>query len=73
MRPELHGSTSGYKNGCRCDDCRIAHGQAQADWLKRNRENSRPPPKHGTLNGYVNYSCRCEDCMTAARAYRAAR
>lgn len=25
--------------------------------------------RHGTLNGYTNYRCRCEQCKGAARAY----
>lgn len=25
---------------------------------------------HGTIGGYTNHSCRCEDCMAAMRAYR---
>lgn len=25
--------------------------------------------KHGTLNGYSNYRCRCTDCREAQRLY----
>ena len=32
---------------------------------------SKPIP-HGTLSGYSSYGCRCEECRSAYRAYRAA-
>jgi len=28
---------------------------------------------HGTLNGYTNYRCSCEECRAAFRLYQAAR
>jgi hypothetical protein len=33
-----------------------------------NYKRTRPQPvPHGTHNGYVNWSCRCEQCRTAHR------
>jgi hypothetical protein len=30
-------------------------------------------PRHGSVNGYTNFRCRCDDCKGAWSAYRAAR
>lgn len=29
-----------------------------------------PDEIHGTVNGYTNYGCRCDDCRAAVRAQR---
>jgi hypothetical protein len=27
-------------------------------------------PRHGTVNGYTNLACRCDDCRAAQRRYQ---
>ena len=72
-----HGTPGGYKRGCRCDDCRVAAGNSVLAWQHRNQALRRQPPAHGTLNGYLNYRCRCQECRDVyaayQREYRAAR
>lgn len=38
---------------------------------RRERQRELPPgdPRHGTLNGYTNWRCRCESCRGANTAY----
>jgi hypothetical protein len=65
---EIHGTSTCYRAGCRCDQCRRANAVA-CYHLKRAREAlSLPPgdPRHGE-NGYANYSCRCPVCKEGRR------
>jgi hypothetical protein len=44
--------------------------------LKENPVSFEPKRKetpHGTVNGYVQFNCRCEDCKQAASYYRRSR
>lgn len=68
MISSTHGTTSGYRYGCRCEPCKKAHSSAQAGWRVRARQN-REPSKHG-LSGYTNYKCRCETCKESYSAYK---
>lgn len=40
-RAARHGTVSMYKNGCRCDGCRLASADAKRAWRQRNLEASR--------------------------------
>jgi hypothetical protein len=72
----VHGSTTGYAYGCRCDQCRTA----SAEYTLAYRQSKPPRPRrqrtlvHGTTSGY-SYGCRCVPCREAkaeqGRAYRA--
>lgn len=63
-----HGTPSGYRHGCRCDECKAANREQQQ--AARDRRLNRPIPEHvhGTWNGYANYNCRCDRCLDACRA-----
>jgi hypothetical protein len=66
-----HGTRYAYNRGCRCDDCRKAsteHGIVfrSKSFLMEGDE------RHGTENGYVNYSCRCDKCSDSHRKAMAA-
>lgn len=55
-----------------CVTCRDDHQKNNA--LRNRRERTSrglPPedPRHGTLNGYSNYGCKCEGCKAAGKAY----
>lgn len=65
-----HGRPTGYRIGCRCDDCRAAK-RAETAAVRANREaRALPPgdPRHGTPNGYTNWRCRCDRCRAAHTA-----
>lgn len=62
-----HGTTSGYRRGCRCDSCRKAAAEYQAVWRRVAR--SRTPRTHG-LGGYTSYGCRCEVCKKSYSSYK---
>ncbi len=68
-----HGTTTAYRQGCRCDQCKQAQSEAFKKW-KQNRVIDPDRIPHGTTNGYGHYRCRCDDCLTASRdsnrAYR---
>lgn len=56
-----HGRKSAYNKGCRCDDCTEANtlaARARRLVVRLDANDFR----HGTLNGYCNYSCRCAAC-----------
>lgn len=62
-----HGTIHRYNGGCRCAECTEAMRQT------RQRRKERGPKKHGTMNAYTNYSCRCPKCKRAAKRYYAER
>jgi hypothetical protein len=66
VRPEQHGTRTGYHYGCRCGDCRDA--QAAYDAARRPRKGRTPKPptplRHGTCHAY-NRGCRCDECRRA--------
>lgn len=66
--PKLPKGVSGYRKGCRCDECK----QAERERWQRSRERrlTGPVPAHvhGTWNGYNNYGCRCDECFAACQA-----
>jgi hypothetical protein len=65
-----HGRVSTYRHGCRCPDCQAAEA-ARKHALKVKRRGQSPPDgtPHGAYSTYTNWSCRCEACKTAMRAY----
>jgi len=66
VRPEQHGTRTGYHYGCRCDDCRRAIREASQAWRDAHPTPPRPPVpiSHGELAGYRR-GCRCDDCRAA--------
>lgn len=63
---------SPHENGCKCDPCRARKSAQQAAWRLNRGPLAPDDPRHGTANGYTNWSCRCEPCRTAhyAAKYR---
>lgn len=70
VRPDQHGTRTGYYYGCRCADCRSANAANS----RANRAMGRTvrPDQHGTLTGY-EYGCRCQRCKDAKAAATRAR
>jgi hypothetical protein len=57
-----HGTLYRYRLGCKCTECHKAYRRSvEARYRKE-------PPKHGTLNAYTNYACRCDACKRAGAA-----
>ena len=68
--PPEHGTMKRYANKtllCRCDLCRKAAADYQL--ARKIRLKGVEPPKHGTLNGYNSYGCRCHACKEAGSVY----
>lgn len=59
---------SGYRKGCRCDECKQAERERWQRSRDRRRNGPVPEHVHGTWNGYSNYGCKCLDCLEACRA-----
>ncbi|WP_242882651.1 hypothetical protein [Actinomadura litoris] len=73
LASDLCGRASGYKRGCRCDDCRRAHADVTAAQTRNRLIRAAADPSlipHGTQTGYINWRCRCEECAAANRAQR---
>jgi hypothetical protein len=60
-----HGIT-GYRNGCRCEECRAASRDTQRRYRAGLGPGATTPGLrvHG-LNGYLRHKCRCEVCRAA--------
>lgn len=78
--PIVHNYSTYQNHGCRCGECKAA----SAEWQRKRRERFRALRRaveadggvyvaqgisHGE-NGYDNFSCRCEVCLTAHAAAR---
>lgn len=67
-------TTSSYNKGCRLPPCTDAHRLAKQRSAAKLRAKPFDQIPHGTVNGYVNYWCRCPDCKvqgsTRNREYR---
>lgn len=63
---EYHGTTNAYNNhGCRCEACKAANTEANAEAKARRFSEPTPDHVHGSENGYGNYGCRCDACTAA--------
>jgi hypothetical protein len=60
-----HGTAQAYRKGCRCVQC-IAGNTARArQYRAQCAARPREEVPHGTIGGYVNWSCRCTLCRIA--------
>lgn len=84
MEETWHGTYSGYTNhSCRCEKCSEASRTYKAKWSKsptakanakqKRQDSSITPQVHGTRSSYINYGCRCIECLNANRDYHAVR
>lgn len=72
-----HGTVGRYDDGCRCQPCKDANAARKrrgqkAQYALRDVQDGviiNKRAKHGTLNGYQYYGCRCEECVQAYRDY----
>lgn len=79
IRTIVHGTPGGYRNGCRCPECKEAERERTREAKRKRLARPTPGHVHGTWNGYANYGCRCPECLVAcqqrypdAQAYREA-
>ena len=68
VRDDQHGTTTGYAYGCRCQPCRTA-AEAKRRVVRR-RGIAPDDSRHGTIDGYIRFACRCEECTSAHVAYQ---
>lgn len=67
---ENHGTSTAYRNGCRCEECR-AGNTARHKRLREKRYLAAASGKipadveHG-IGAYCNWGCRCPTCVAAA-------
>lgn len=64
-RHATHGTASTYRNGCRCEPCRIANTKRTRQERQARRERLRVDPSlapHGRYTTYENWGCRCDAC-----------
>lgn len=66
MSTFTHGA-SGYRNhGCHCEVCTEGHRERCATQQARRVGSLQPgDSRHGTVNGYGRYDCRCVPCTQA--------
>jgi hypothetical protein len=71
MVPGAHGLSQYTHGKCRCDVCRAAAASYVQQW-RRSKAGSlgRNDQRHGTVNGYTAYACRCAKCSEAMRTYQ---
>lgn len=66
-----HGTTTGYRYGCRCDECRYANTIKCRAWHRQHDGEPLPDSvPHGTAYAYRGRGCRCGDCRQAATEYQ---
>ncbi len=54
--------------GCHCPVCKDAYYALGATPRERRRKSPfKPPHVHGTWNGYSNWACPCDLCLSACR------
>lgn len=63
------GTHTGYRNGCRCDSCRLAQRTQRTKLRRAKGIGSKKPAEHGTVGKYTNHACRCDPCTEAQRVY----
>lgn len=69
-----HGRSRYVHHGCRCDVCRKANTDHQAEASERRAARLNADPtlaKHGTTSTCDNWLCRCEPCRAAKSEYNA--
>jgi len=72
--PLEHGTKSGYRRGCHCDECKRAYLDSYNEYRhKTGRRKKRLPAEHGTTRKY-RQGCKCQECIEAnalqAKGYR---
>jgi hypothetical protein len=63
-----HGTARRYHLGCRCAICRAGNTERYHQFRARHDGLPEGDPRHGSLNGYRNYRCRCKACVAANSA-----
>lgn len=62
----VHGRSAYVHGTCRCPVCAQANREYAAELRARKSGTLAPgDPRHGTVNGYSNYRCRCQACTRA--------
>jgi hypothetical protein len=68
---DAHGTTTGYRYGCRCEECRAANtAQGREGRVRRAAALARLADQlpHGSKATYTNYGCQCDACVAAQAA-----
>ncbi len=65
--PITHATSSAYRSGCRCDDCREWKAKSRRGIGRTRRANGEPAP-HGSTTNYAR-GCRCQLCRDAVNAH----
>lgn len=60
--PRRKPGDSAYRHGCRCKDCTRGNRESHAR-KAAGRAARREDVPHGTYGGYVNWGCRCPECL----------
>jgi len=64
-----HGTYAAYQRNCSCERCTAAAREYSRSWRRR-AVLAHNDPRHGTVNGYTNFGCRCEKCRQCYRGLR---
>ena len=71
LKRDTHGHVQCYNAGCRCEECKQAH-TVRMDKARKAREAKKldpNDPRHGTVNLYRNFGCRCVPCTKVTTEY----
>lgn len=68
VNDDRHGTPRGYALGCRDRCCTSAAAIDRRRTRIKAREKGLAPddPRHGSINAYTNWGCRCERCRAAS-------
>lgn len=60
-----HGTRACYVSSCRRPECVKANAEYYQQWQASVPALEPGDPRHGSINGYANYRCRCRRCTDA--------
>jgi hypothetical protein len=68
-----HGRSAYQYHKCRGPIC-VEANRAHAETFRKGKRGKLPKndDRHGTVNGYINYCCRCDPCKAAGAVKNAA-